>query len=621
MATRIKEWMIPYTWWDGIEITDNHVINVLLRAANNLIHVNEDRELYVDLQLPAGIAPDDEFPVGVTTGEILAEDWWEQSGTIINSKTTSGDYVRLIYANDWNLYYDPGTWVWIMIGIATQIDVNTKTFFLTGTTWETNLAAAQAAIDWYLAWKNPLLIYDNRCYALAGHTVNQQEESAYIFAAPTSTYTVYGIDLVYVDPVQTITRIQTNTSDKTPRTTTFLMPAGTWVSAKYTAQLVLNWYLNNYEYYSSNKYNPIIISTDDNNAPEYTYYLTWTNLYNPNVWDPWLLVFTSQLITYLVPTDMFVKAILINYVWTTVTSVSRETFWVGKYRAWSWITIDDSTHEISANIQWALVFKWTVADVASLPSTWNTTGDTYYVTADGVMYSWDWTQRVAVGNTQIDLSNYFDMTVNTTDDITQGSTNLFVTQAMIDAWNWKQWALTAWTNIQINNWVISATDTTYSAGTWIWITWTTINNTAPFSPENAGTVGQVLKRTSTGARWWNEMSIQGTTFWSLMTACANNWREHVTYYSNESNVNSEWTANYTFQWLGWIRIKSFHWASWQASMRINGVTVLIEQTWSWPYTVKLWLWPFTMWPWDAVTFYTEQWGSAATLEAYVFDYY
>jgi hypothetical protein len=36
--------------------------------------MNEDRELYVDLQLPAGIAPDDEFPVGVTTGEILAED-------------------------------------------------------------------------------------------------------------------------------------------------------------------------------------------------------------------------------------------------------------------------------------------------------------------------------------------------------------------------------------------------------------------------------------------------------------------------------------------------------------------------------------------------------------------
>jgi len=38
MATRIKDWMIPYTWGIGIEITDNHIINVLLRAMNNLIH-------------------------------------------------------------------------------------------------------------------------------------------------------------------------------------------------------------------------------------------------------------------------------------------------------------------------------------------------------------------------------------------------------------------------------------------------------------------------------------------------------------------------------------------------------------------------------------------------------
>ena len=67
MTVRIKEWIIPYTWWTGIEITDNHVINVLLRAANNLIMVNEDRELYVDLQLPDWIQPEDDFPVWVTT--------------------------------------------------------------------------------------------------------------------------------------------------------------------------------------------------------------------------------------------------------------------------------------------------------------------------------------------------------------------------------------------------------------------------------------------------------------------------------------------------------------------------------------------------------------------------
>lgn len=116
MAVRIKDWMIPYTWWQGIEITNNHVINVLLREMNNLIHVNENRELYVDLQLDDWIEPTDDFPVGVTTGKILEEDWWQQNGIILNRKTTSWDYVRLIYANDWKLYYDPWTWIWNELG-------------------------------------------------------------------------------------------------------------------------------------------------------------------------------------------------------------------------------------------------------------------------------------------------------------------------------------------------------------------------------------------------------------------------------------------------------------------------------------------------------------------------
>ena len=115
MATRIKDWIIPYTWGIGIEITEDHVINVLLRAMNNLIHVNENRELYVDLQLDDWIQPDDDFPVWVTTWKILQEDWWLQSWIILNRKTTSWDYVRFIYANDGKLYYDPWTWVWIEI--------------------------------------------------------------------------------------------------------------------------------------------------------------------------------------------------------------------------------------------------------------------------------------------------------------------------------------------------------------------------------------------------------------------------------------------------------------------------------------------------------------------------
>lgn len=121
MPVRLKDWMIPYTWWTGIEITDNHVINVLLRALNNLIMVNEDRELYVDLQLAVGIKPTDDFPVWVTTGKIIQADWRPQSWLILNRKTTSGDYCRWIYANDQKLYYDPWTWVWNQVFLSSDV--------------------------------------------------------------------------------------------------------------------------------------------------------------------------------------------------------------------------------------------------------------------------------------------------------------------------------------------------------------------------------------------------------------------------------------------------------------------------------------------------------------------
>lgn len=478
MATRIKEWMIPYTWWDGIEITDNHVINVLLRAANNLIHVNEDRELYVDLQLPAGIAPDDEFPVGVTTGEILAEDWWEQSGTIINSKTTSGDYVRLIYANDWNLYYDPWTWVWIMIGTATAIDVNTKTFFPSSLQ---DLETGQAIIDYLQSWKHPIIKYNNTTYYLRNYEYGDNLPEHYTF---TST-------LRPVSPTQNRDDCyRTFQIECTANTTTVVqMTEGNTNLSQTYLHLGNQWYWLTQTVYGTKTFNtsPVVPSksTAAGNNP------------------------------------------------TTIATEAQVYLKQDKLTAGSWIVIDSNTNTISANIQWALVYKWNVADVASLPATWNTVWDVYYVENDWLMYAWDGTAWKAVGNTQIDLSNYFNVTTNTTDDITQGTTNLFVTQAMIDSWNSKQWALTAGTNIQINNWVISATDTTYSAGTGIWITWTTINNTAPFNPENAGSVWQVLKRTSTGVRWSNEffenVFVTQAEYDALPSSKLTDWKTYFIY--------------------------------------------------------------------------------------------
>lgn len=122
MPVRIVEWKLPYTWGTGIEIDSNKVISLLLREENNLIMVNDDNEVYTDLQLEDWILPTDEFPVWVTVGKVLQSDGWTQSWLLLNWKTTSGDYARWIYANDGNIYFDNGTWTWKQVYYSSQVD-------------------------------------------------------------------------------------------------------------------------------------------------------------------------------------------------------------------------------------------------------------------------------------------------------------------------------------------------------------------------------------------------------------------------------------------------------------------------------------------------------------------
>lgn len=122
MATRIVEWKKPYTWWEAIEITKDKVINLRLRDENNLIIYDEwDDEIYVDLQLEDGIEPTDAFPVWVTTGRVLVADDWDKTWTLISAKTTSGDNIQLLYADDGTLWIDNWTWTFKQVYLSTEI--------------------------------------------------------------------------------------------------------------------------------------------------------------------------------------------------------------------------------------------------------------------------------------------------------------------------------------------------------------------------------------------------------------------------------------------------------------------------------------------------------------------
>lgn len=86
---------------------------------------------------------------------------------------------------------------------------------------------------------------------------------------------------------------------------------------------------------------------------------------------------------------------------------------------------------------------------------------------------------VKIWETSIDLTNYFNVSNNDTDDIIEWATNKFVTSSDKTKWNGKQDKLIAGSNITIAaDWkTISAENTTYTAGTGIDITNGVISNT------------------------------------------------------------------------------------------------------------------------------------------------
>lgn len=122
MTVRLYEWDKNETGWVGIEITPNKVVNLILRELNNLIKVNEDNEVYTDLQLEDWIDATDTLPVGVLTGRVLQADGWLTTGTLLVAKTTSGDQITILYGDNGELYIDNGTGTFTQIYLAPEID-------------------------------------------------------------------------------------------------------------------------------------------------------------------------------------------------------------------------------------------------------------------------------------------------------------------------------------------------------------------------------------------------------------------------------------------------------------------------------------------------------------------
>lgn len=99
MTVRIKEWDKNETGGTGIEITDNKVVNLILRSLNNLIKINANNEVYTDLQLDNNLLSTDTLPVWVTVWRVLQANWRPTTWTLISAKTTSGNLITLLYGD------------------------------------------------------------------------------------------------------------------------------------------------------------------------------------------------------------------------------------------------------------------------------------------------------------------------------------------------------------------------------------------------------------------------------------------------------------------------------------------------------------------------------------------
>ena len=104
---------IPSIWENGhwyIWGVDTWIsaVGLDLREMNNLIKQDWNKKTFTDLQLSDWLTPTSVFPIWVNIGNVSSSDGWEVNGILLNAKTTDWHYVRWLYGEDWNLYFDWG---------------------------------------------------------------------------------------------------------------------------------------------------------------------------------------------------------------------------------------------------------------------------------------------------------------------------------------------------------------------------------------------------------------------------------------------------------------------------------------------------------------------------------
>lgn len=220
-ATTVRNtpWSNPYTWWTAIEVTQDKVINLILREENNLLNVNNNNELYCDLQLANWLKPTDTIPVWVTTGRVLSWDGRPVTWTLVCSKTTSWDVTMYLYWDNWAIYVNNWgntwkilqqqltAWTWILIEdnvISSTLDVIWETLYVYWNT-DNNRWTLRSNREVSEIKENTVLRF---IWATADHEIGDIYDNNWDSVSISSAVIMYSWVIAYVDCVWIIKDIE-----------------------------------------------------------------------------------------------------------------------------------------------------------------------------------------------------------------------------------------------------------------------------------------------------------------------------------------------------------------------------------------------------------------------------
>ena len=494
MPVRIVEWKLPYTWWTWIEITSDKVINLLLREENNLIMVNDDNEVYTDLQLESGLTPSSDFPVWVTVWKVLQTDGWAQSWLILNWKTTSWDYARWIYANDWKLYFDNGTWTWKKVYYSTDVD--------------TLLANLRNEVyQYFIKWSDFERDEQNNANVILSLTTQTTPTEDFTVSAPStvrvwqeyvlrviSTETAYVMTLWQwiVNPKQVDINLHTHTTD-----TYVFLALDDWTLE---LQPIVSEWANPNDWILTIQKNGTTVATFTANQ--------WTNT-TANIEVP-------SVVDNLTSTST-TNALSANQ-WKILNDKINDLFWQWKFLSlWNAATGQPLSFPYATPYAYS-TWDYYLVEVVDATTNYRPNGSSYTWTASSTVetdeleiwdvYIYDWTVWLLQSN-HWKTVNFWNIAWDPYDN-----TNL--SQAL----NAKQDVLTAWANITIDPVTneISASNTTYSSATtttaWIVKLWSdTQIAEAIQSPAWATNKTYPVQLNASGQMWVN-VPRANTTYWA-----------------------------------------------------------------------------------------------------------